>query len=359
MLKEWMQKLVSNKLSFETVMFWGILGSSWLATLVSGIYSATENISRIAVFGCFVTCIFFTILGTIAYFTQKYRTCYFVMCLGLCTFIICPLFFYFGGFHCGMLLYCMASIFICALYSHFRGRLIIVTYAVALFEFLFEYAWEHPELSTPVSPDYTIRDIMMSFAILSGLIFVIVSYLLNAYHRERAKKDELIQKLNFFSTHDPLTGLFNRRYFIEYLKGTILKKRKHFYVLMYDVDYFKKLNDSYGHLFGDKVLAKIGAIARSFCLLPEEIAVRYGGEEFIQVIFAENDEKAFAKAEAFRNSIASISLDENPHAEVHISGGLVNCADPQFETHDKILSSVDALLYLAKTRGRNQIVQKA
>ncbi|MBP5246829.1 MAG: diguanylate cyclase [Fibrobacter sp.] len=358
MIKKWIQKRISNNPSFEMVMFWGILGSCWLTTLVSAIYSLFEHISTTAVVGCFLASLFFFVLGAIAFITKKYRASYFVMCFGLCTFIVSPLFFYFGGFHCGMLLYCLASILICALYSQFRGRVVLVSYAVILYLTLFAYAWKHPELSTQVPPDYTIRDIMTSFVILSGLMFSIVSYLLKAYYQERRTKDELIQKLDFFSTHDPLTSLHNRRYFIDYLKEKILSNPREFFILMYDVDHFKKLNDKYGHLFGDKVLARIGEIANAFCLVPGEIAVRYGGEEFIQVIVATDLERAFAKAEAFRNSVSSISLDEEPSAKVHISGGLIDCSKPEYTSHDKMLSSVDALLYAAKTSGRNKILHQ-
>ena len=358
MTNKWIQKFLSNKPSFEIVMFWGILGSCWLTTLVSAICSAVEHVSTPAVIGCFLVCLFFSILGSIAFLTKKYKASYFVMCIGLCTFIVCPLFFFFGGFNCGMLLYCMACILICALYSHFRGRLILVSYAVTLFSVLFAYAWEHPEASIQVSPDYTIRNIMTSFIILSGLMFAIVSYLLQAYYQERCTKDELIQQLNFCSSHDPLTSLHNRRHFIDYLKEKILPSPQNFFILMYDVDHFKKLNDNYGHLFGDKVLARIGEIAQAFCLEPGEIAVRYGGEEFIQVIVATDMERAFAKAEAFRNSVSSISLAEEPSATVHISGGLIECFDPKFVSHDQMLSAVDALLYLAKTNGRNKIVHQ-
>ncbi len=159
----------------------------------------------------------------------------------------------------------------------------------------------------------------------------------------------IIDRLNIERYTDPLTGLHNRRYFFEQLKLGQIKKGV-FGLCVIDVDYFKKINDRYGHDMGDKVLINLSKILKS--VETEEILVaRIGGEEFALGILSDQIDYE-GVIENLRKKVAASRTQD---IRVTISGGLVKDESGK-ENIDKLYTIADQCLYKAKENGRNQTV---
>lgn len=169
---------------------------------------------------------------------------------------------------------------------------------------------------------------------------------------ELKKKNDMLRVL---STTDELTGVFNRRYIIEklgYLTQRI-KEGNHatHYLLMIDIDDFKYINDTYGHVTGDYVLRAISQ-AINASLGSSGLIARYGGDEFLVIFENANKEYVYQKGFEIRQSIEQI-LSEKDY-KVSISGG-VSVIDESHTNVDEILTQADDLLYIAKANDKNQI----
>lgn len=270
--------------------------------------------------------------------------------------VILPIqFFMYGGFSSSLTIYCFGAIFLCALHSNKAIRIILVLFAIAAFETTFILSWFHPEWIAPVDPQTSFIDFCATFLLLSVGLAGTTSYLLSLYSENQKNKDILLNKLKYLAEKDPLTDLYNRRHFISYLTDTIWPRRENFFVFMYDIDNFKKINDTFGHPFGDEVLRKVSEVSHKVESVENgECAVRYGGEEFIHLIHAKSIEEAFAKAEAIREGVHAIFFEDKPEMKISISGGLADCTSKKFTNQNQVLSGVDALLYKAKSLGKNQ-----
>lgn len=163
---------------------------------------------------------------------------------------------------------------------------------------------------------------------------------------------EYERKLEELATRDPLTGLFNRRYFFEQLYREISRSKRYddpVSLVMFDIDHFKKINDDHGHTVGDRVLQFLSDLMQeSFREL--DVLCRYGGEEFVVLMPNTDYDNARAAAERFRALIESSEFPEGP--PVTISGGVGQYG---YGTADDFISAVDALLYQSKENGRNRI----
>jgi diguanylate cyclase (GGDEF)-like protein len=167
-----------------------------------------------------------------------------------------------------------------------------------------------------------------------------------------------VQRLSF---SDLLTGLANRRLF-DYVLDRELKKLKRgdqpLSLLMIDLDYFKTINDVYGHQAGDAVLEQIGALLKeSFRNI--DLPTRYGGEEFAVILPDTDEVQANAAAERFRTRVAGHNFwTGNCYINVTVSvGGTTHgCREPGAVSAEKLILTADQALYLAKQQGRNRTV---
>lgn len=168
------------------------------------------------------------------------------------------------------------------------------------------------------------------------------------------------QKLYNQSIRDPLTNLFNRRYMSEMLEREIGKATRHqesIGVMMIDVDYFKDYNDTYGHDAGDEVLRKIGIFLQAF-IRAEDIACRYGGEEFTLILPGASLDNTIRRAEELRASIERLPISQHSNdmfQTVTISIGVASFPCHGVAIH-KIIDAADKALYRAKDQGRNCVV---
>ena len=157
---------------------------------------------------------------------------------------------------------------------------------------------------------------------------------------------------------DPLTGLYNRRYLIENLKREIEKSKRYhlsFSLIFFDLDHFKSVNDTYGHLMGDIVLQEAAQMIRSV-FRASDLVARYGGEEFVVLMPQTAGQMAWKVGERLRRMYKQRSQEvlKSESSSLSLSGGVVSCPSDS-EDMSKILKFADEALYMAKQKGRNRI----
>lgn len=165
------------------------------------------------------------------------------------------------------------------------------------------------------------------------------------------------KELQQLSTTDGLTGLCNRRSMMDSLAREVIRSRRmghRFAVIMIDIDHFKKYNDTHGHLAGDSLLVKTGALFKESTRSMDLVA-RYGGEEFLLVLPEHGVAAAMEVAERIRSKVSSVTTDGNNAKEpLTVSIGVAIYPD-NGTTPGALIASADAALYEAKKRGRNQV----
>ncbi|RAU16796.1 GGDEF domain-containing protein [Nitrincola tibetensis] len=157
---------------------------------------------------------------------------------------------------------------------------------------------------------------------------------------------------------DALTHLYNRRFFDETLIRVCNSTPKPLLALiMLDIDHFKKLNDTYGHMLGDKVLQCLGQIIKEECQESAD-GVRFGGEEFVILVYEHSQENALALAERIRHKIQAIRVKHKASNSIisSITASFGITIQQAFDVPERMLERVDQALYQAKNTGRNKVV---
>ena len=210
-------------------------------------------------------------------------------------------------------------------------------------------AWVEPqEYATALAPHS--HQGLLYFVACALVVSSSLAYLL--MHRERA--DEETRRL---ATTDPLTGLFNRRTFIELAERELARSRRDsssLSLMILDLDHFKQVNDTYGHLVGDDVLVAFASLIRDRARRGD-LVVRYGGEEFCVVLPATSLPAAVALAERIRAATAATALTARP-MKITVSVGVTAYAGGASVTLETLLARADEALYRAKHEGRNRVV---
>lgn len=170
---------------------------------------------------------------------------------------------------------------------------------------------------------------------------------------------QLREKLQAQSVRDPLTGLFNRRYMQETLEREIARSQRAgdtLAVIMLDIDYFKKFNDTHGHEAGDSVLRELGEFLANI-IRDEDVACRFGGEEFIIIMPAVSRAVAEQRAEEIREGVKLIKIQHKSRRLESLSVSLGVALYPEHgDTVDAITNAADEALYEAKDQGRDRYV---
>ena len=156
------------------------------------------------------------------------------------------------------------------------------------------------------------------------------------------------------SITDPLTQAYNRNYLRDFIKNNNLNN---YQIMMIDIDYFKKINDTYGHKAGDLVLSEMAHIIKHEIRYHDEF-IRFGGEEFLLFVHNKNEQLSIAYeiAQRLRTTIENkIFVYENINIKLTISIG-INCSPKTFKNIHEAIKYADKMLYQAKKSGRNKVV---
>jgi two-component system, cell cycle response regulator len=178
--------------------------------------------------------------------------------------------------------------------------------------------------------------------------FILGSNIENAYFEE-------IYQMTII---DGLTNSYNKRYFLENLDKEISRSKRYgrpLSLIMFDIDFFKKINDSYGHLAGDFILKKLSTVVKTSIRM-EEIFARYGGEEFVITLPESTKDASLKLAEKIRHLVEVTCFNfKERNINLTISIG-VAAIDKKITSAMSLIAEADKNLYIAKNNGRNSVV---
>ena len=173
----------------------------------------------------------------------------------------------------------------------------------------------------------------------------------------KAELEKYSRELKKQATTDTLTGLANRRKITELLKGEIKKleeNNNNFNIIMLDIDFFKKVNDNYGHPMGDEVIKKVSNHMQDK-VGSQGVVGRFGGEEFLTILYNNDIQKTALLADQIRKDIEGKIIDfEGKKISVTVSMGIACSSESSI--YQDLLNKADERLYKAKENGRNQVI---
>ncbi|MBD5401489.1 GGDEF domain-containing protein [bacterium] len=208
----------------------------------------------------------------------------------------------------------------------------------------------------------------LSFDIPDGVLDEIQQNIENIIHTfdiPEENKLEVIKQINFMysrtkylSMTDELTGLANRRSFDNSYEKEFLRAQRYknkLTLVMFDIDHFKQVNDTYGHQCGDFVLKQVANAALQ-TFRKTDTVYRFGGEEFIVILTETDIHQAVIPLERFRKTVAALGLDyQGESVNVTVSIGACQLTD-EIQTKEQFIEITDKALYEAKNSGRNKTV---
>lgn len=175
-----------------------------------------------------------------------------------------------------------------------------------------------------------------------------------------ALEEEALIRVHRSALEDRLTGVLNRGAFDDRLHGEVVASRRRgtpIALALFDIDHFKRFNDTYGHQAGDAVLSAVAHSAQQ-AIREEDVIARYGGEEFAIILRCISPRSASVMAERVRLAIEELSVPwGGASIGVTISLGLVHAAGPATAEPSELIAAADAALYAAKRQGRNRVVE--
>lgn len=192
-----------------------------------------------------------------------------------------------------------------------------------------------------------------------------IEEIIKGFPISESNKMDVIKKINFMYSHtkhlsvtDALTGLYNRRHFDNMIEREFLRAQRYsneLSIALIDIDFFKKVNDTYGHLCGDYVLKEVAYLTLE-TFRKTDMVFRYGGEEILVILTETPLEKAVIPLERLRKSIESYPFNyDGQDIRITVSIG-AEAISPGISDFENLIGRADKALYHAKENGRNKVV---
>ena len=284
--------------------------------------------------------------------TKKFDVGFIFMCLILNVMGFPSMFIYGGGITGGMpLFFAFGLVFTFLLIKKPRRLIPILTIESLVYVGLIMLSYFYPEFIHEFPDRETSHmDIGINIFIVAFSIGTVMKVVFNQMVKERERVDVLNGRLHDMSNKDYMTGLYNRKILFESIAEIEQKKEYRVAMVMMDIDKFKRINDHYGHLAGDKVINGVADIIKKNFV--HGVNCRYGGEEFLTIIEDTSIEEAVQMCENVRKEVEISSFGEV--SGVTLSCGVGYCSSG--ENIENLIKEVDERLYAAKGSGRNRVV---
>lgn len=247
---------------------------------------------------------------------------------------------------------------------YFEGKkvFIINSFLILFYATIIIFGYTHPELIYSRENDFLrFVDITVAVVSVSIVISIISGTTFKEYKEEHRKTISLMKELEHqndqlkeLSIMDQLSGVYNRRHLLTVLESEIKHFKKYkqpFHVMLIDLDNFKQINDTYGHLFGDEVLRKV-AQQISKTTRDYDVIARYGGEEFCVIVSHLNPEDSIIIAERIRLHVENLQLRNN--VQMTVSIGVTGYTHK--DTVETVVQRADDFMYKAKSSGKNCVI---
>ncbi|MDH4284765.1 MAG: diguanylate cyclase [Gallionellaceae bacterium] len=197
-------------------------------------------------------------------------------------------------------------------------------------------------------------------SVATGIVLFIFFYWLTGRIGRRIERDE--QMLHDLASHDGLTGLYNHRTFYSLLEDEVARAGRYNHplsLLMLDIDHFKRVNDTYGHVAGDCILSGLAQLLQQ-AVRHEDKVCRYGGEEIAVILPVTDLQTAVLMAERLRMTVEEYAFksDSSQEISITVSVGVASLTE-QTATAAELVNEADAALYSAKERGRNHVCSRS
>ena len=329
-------------------LFWNLVLTGCIANMVGFLSNVILFGMTLPTIVCGVCVMMMVLCGVAGIRFGKQRTAAAVMVLIL-SLIEFPFLFYVYGANMGV--YFVLGIVALAIFfpRPYHIAAIVITILIDIAVIIFSSLYHTLEVMNRESQLGTMlcSYVIVAVSVASMLCNLISEYMLQRAHLLKASRD-----LQYAANRDALTGVYNRGYLIQTLKQWMGTEDKRFLVALIDVDNFKSINDTYGHVYGDEVLIELARLMKQE-IRGKGIAARYGGEEFMLLFEEPNQQKALDVLERIKIELGAFSM-KTRQIIITFSGGL-----EEYRTEgkiDELFRRADKKLYQAKNGGKNHIV---
>lgn len=327
--------------SFENKIYWLILIAGNIVTFFSILQTVIQNMGIVSVIApacCFV--IFFAIT-IISIKVGVSEVLYLLLCMAM-YFIVMPFnFFACGGMKSGIPCFFVTSVILPVF--GLKGRKKYITFATGMLALILTMAIStvFPDMVAEITYRNMIIDNIFSFCVCGIALFLFSDKAVRTYTDERGRANKLQDDIGEMSTTDELTKLLNRRAFLNSFGS---KRYKDAYILTFDIENIKGINDKYSQHVGDRILMQTAEILQDEITKKKgEIAARYGGDEFVAVIFALNEKEAKDRSNRITDRIKRMEVPGFGTLQVYPNASVVEC--DRYETAKEMIKAVDDALH--------------
>ena len=357
MLKKIYRKIKSAEFSLEQTIFFLIAIAGIFMCIVGAITNIPLGLGIITV----ITPIVNIILSVCCIIYSVKTNKWFIPAIIVVSYALIVLYpvlwFSSGGATGSTMPYLIMSGFIGVILLQGKLRYFFLVAIPLVFSLFIYFEMHYPNITIPYSSrESHYIDLIVGFSISFIVTALLAIIVLSRYHKAKLETDDLVKKLGDISMTDPLTGIYNRR-MLSFCLDTEMRKSYEdsmpLTICLIDIDHFKQVNDTYGHLIGDDVLTELAHIIDGF-MSENDILGRFGGEEFLIIFKNQTIREALKTVQSFHKTIQAREWET-------VNRITISCGISEYKkgiSYSDFIGDADKRLYKAKETGRNKIVYR-